>query len=371
MKNGYTTGSCATAAAKAAAIMLLGNTYIEDISIVTPAGLSYETELEDINRNGDYVSCAVRKYSGDDPDITSGTLIYATVSVVSGNGHGHGVIIEGGTGVGRVTRPGLDQPVGNAAINSVPRKMITSEVEAVKNMYGCQDDIRVVIFVPDGERLAAKTFNPKLGIEGGISIIGTSGIVEPMSTRAILDTIRVSLNQKKAEGHMIAVVAPGNYGLEYMRREYGYDLEQAVKCSNYIGDTIDMVRELGFSRMLLVGHMGKLIKISGGIMNTHSKEADCRMELMSVAAMKAGADSSVINGILGSLTTEEAYDYVEAVGLTDSVGDYLMERIDYYLNRRAGEGLRVECIMYTEKHGKTGCTSGAESLIAEAMSEEV
>lgn len=369
MKNGYTTGSCATAAAKAAAIMLLGNTYIENISIVTPAGIIYEAELEDIRRERSVVSCAVRKYSGDDPDITSGALIYATVSIASGDDKG--VIIEGGTGVGRVTRPGLDQPVGNAAINSVPRKMITAAVEEVKNMYGCQNDIQVVISVPDGEGLAAKTFNPKLGIEGGISIIGTSGIVEPMSTRAILDTIRVSLNQKKAEGHMIAVVAPGNYGLEYMRQEYGYDLEQAVKCSNYIGDTIDMVKELGFSRMLLVGHMGKLIKVSGGIMNTHSKEADCRMELMAVAAMKAGADSSVINSILGSLTTEEAYDHVEAVSLTDSVGDYLMERIDYYLNRRAGEGLKVECIMYTEKHGKTGCTSGAERLIAEAMSEEV
>lgn len=367
MRNGFTTGSCAAAAAKAAAIMLLGDEMKNSIKINTPAGIEYCPEIEEIVRENGSVSCAVRKDSGDDPDITNGTLICATVSYGGGD---DGVIIDGGKGVGRVTRPGLDQPVGNAAINSVPRQMIAAEVEEVKRFYDYHGELVVIISVPEGEELAEKTFNPKLGIVGGISIIGTSGIVEPMSTKALLDTIYISFKQKKEEGCKIAVTSPGNYGLDFMKNTYGYDLEDAVKCSNYIGDTIDMVKKLGFKKMLLVGHMGKLIKVSGGIMNTHSKEADCRMELMAAAAVKAGAQMDVVNKILDSLTTEEAYAFVCEAGLADKVSQYLMDKISYHLKKRAGDEPDIQCIMYTNELGLIGQTAGAEQMMAEVLAEE-
>ncbi len=364
MRNGFTTGSCAAAASKAAAYMLISGNRTDRVKIGTPAGVTYETDIEDIRVSGGEVSCAVRKDSGDDPDITDGTLIYATLSFIYDDKKE--VIIEGGEGVGKITRPGLDQPVGNAAINSVPRAMITEAVRDVMDIFDCEDSVKVIISVPGGEELALKTMGPRLGIVGGISIIGTSGIVEPMSTKALLDTIYVELKQLHEEGATVAVVSPGNYGLDFMRKTYDYDLDKAVKCSNYIGDTIDMVRELGFDKMLLVGHVGKLIKLSGGIMNTHSKEADCRMELMAAAAVRAGASTDTVEKILDSVSTEEAYEYLMAEGIETKCFEYIMDKISYYLNKRAGEGHDVQCIVYSNSRGLLGCTPLAADYLNEA-----
>lgn len=331
------------------------------ISIMTPAGIPYETDILDISIREDSVSCAVKKDAGDDPDVTDGILIYATATLI--RDHAGTVIMEGGEGVGIVTRPGLDQEVGNHAINSIPRKMIREEVESVMELLDCKDSIRIVISVPEGEEIAKKTFNQRLGIEGGISIIGTSGIVEPMSTRAIIETIRLELTQKREEGEKIAVISPGNYGLQFMRTQYGYDLDRAVKCANYIGETIDIVRSLGFSGMLLAGHVGKLIKLSGGIMNTHSKEADCRMELMAVAAFHAHADEETIRAVLDSVSTEEAYAHLVEAGIGEAGFHYIMDRIAYYLQKRAGEDLNVQCIVYSNRFGLLGKTDGAEEML--------
>lgn len=361
MRHGFTTGSCSAAAAKAATYMLLGGRRKEKISIDTPAGIKYEPELEEITMSENQVSCAVRKDGGDDPDITSGALVFATVSAIY-DGQGQ-VYIEGGKGVGRVTRPGLDQKPGNAAINSVPRQMIESEVSQVMQLFDFQDSVKVVISVPEGEEIARKTFNPRLGIEGGISIIGTSGIVEPMSNKAILDTIKVELRQKKEEGHETAVVSPGNYGLEFMKKQYGYDLDKAVKCSNFIGETIDMVKDMGFKNMILVGHIGKLIKVSGGIMNTHSKEADCRMELMAAAAAKSGASLKCVVDIIDSLTTEEAYKILINEGIDKATMVYIMNKINFYLNKRAGDNLNIQCIVYSNEFGFMGQTEGAQEMM--------
>lgn len=159
-----------------------------------------------------------------------------------------------------------------------------------------------------------KTFNPRLGIVGGISILGTSGIVEPMSSQALLDTIRVELRQKYAMGKDIVAVSPGNYGLDYMKRAYHFDLDTSVKCSNYIGQTIDMACETGFHKMLLTGHIGKLVKVAGGIMNTHSKEGDCRMELLVAAAVRQHVPVEYLEAILGCVTTEEAVKILDTCG---------------------------------------------------------
>ncbi len=362
LKKGFTTGSCAAAAAKAACRMLLSGSDVRTISVTTPKGADFCADILNIERTSDRVTCAVRKDGGDDPDITTGAVIVATVRI-SPAAQDRRVIIKGGSGVGTVTKPGLDQPVGEAAINSVPRQMITREVEEVLDIYDCPDDVIVTISVPGGEKIAARTYNPRLGIEGGISIIGTSGIVEPMSRKAILDTIKVELRQKRAEGYGTAFISPGNYGLDFMRETYGVNLDRSVKCSNYIGETIDMVCELGFDGMLLTGHVGKLVKVAGGIMNTHSREADCRMEILTAAAVRAGADHAVLCRILDSNTTEEAFSVLSDAGLAGAVSQIILERVMDHLNRRSEGKIEIGCIIISKECGLIAVSGKAEKMI--------
>lgn len=363
MRYGFTTGSCAAAAAKAAAYMLLSGRQKNTITIETPKGIPYTAEILEITRGEKAVQCAVRKDGGDDPDITSGALIYAEVSLTDHTrmqATDTRIHIDGGIGVGRVTKPGLDQPVGNVAINHVPREMIAKEVLEVCDLMDYKGNLQVIISVPEGEAIAKQTFNPRLGIVGGISILGTSGIVEPMSNQALLDTIRVELNQRRAEGFDYIAVAPGNYGLDFMKKAYGYDLDKSVKCSNFIGVTIDMAVECGFTRMLLTGHIGKLIKVAGGIMNTHSKEADCRMELLSAFAIHEGAGADVAAKILDCVATEEAVRLLREAGKQQEVMDYAMERIMFYLNKRAGGRMQIDCIMYDNTFGELAKSKEAD-----------
>lgn len=363
MRYGFTTGSCAAAAAKAAAYMLLSGRQKNTITIETPKGIPYTADVLEITRGEKAVQCAVRKDGGDDPDITSGALIYAEVSLTDHTrmqATDTRIHIDGGIGVGRVTKPGLDQPVGNAAINHVPREMIAKEVLEVCDLMDYKGNLQVIISVPEGEAIAKQTFNPRLGIVGGISILGTSGIVEPMSNQALLDTIRVELNQRRAEGFDYIAVAPGNYGLDFMKKAYGYDLDKSVKCSNFIGVTIDMAVECGFTRMLLTGHIGKLIKVAGGIMNTHSKEADCRMELLSAFAIHEGAGADVAAKILDCVATEEAVRLLREAGKQQKVMDYAMERIMFYLNKRAGGRMQIDCIMYDNTFGELAKSKEAD-----------
>lgn len=367
LRKGFTTGSCGAAAAKAALYMLLTGSVKDEIEIITPGGAVFRTEVKDIFREGNRVRCAVVKDGGDDPDVTTGLYVTAEVRAEERGDGALEIQIEGGPGVGRVTLPGLDQPVGNAAINRVPRQMMEKELSEVAELLDFRGRIRVILSVPGGEAAAERTFNPRLGIEGGISILGTTGIVEPMSTRAILDTIRVELNQRKALGDRIAAVSPGNYGLNFMKETYGYDLNRSVKCSNYVGDTVDMVREMGFRGMLLTGHIGKLIKVSGGIMNTHSKEGDARMELLAAGVIRAGGSTDTLRGILNCRVTEEALGIIQAESpaLLRKSMESVMDRILYYLRKRAGEGLPVECILYSNEFGLLAASPGAMDMLEE------
>lgn len=361
MRHGFTTGSCAAAASKAAAYMLLTGHRKNQITIETPGGISYTAEIIDIHIGEHCASCAVVKDGGDDPDVTTGMKIYSKVSLTEeADGKCAVLHIDGGEGVGRVTRPGLDQPVGNAAINHVPRAMIAKEVSEVCALLDYRGGLDIVISVPGGEALAARTFNPRLGIVGGISILGISGIVEPMSSQALLDTIRVELNQRRAEGYDSVAVTPGNYGRDYMKRRYGYDLDRSVKCSNFIGQTIDMAAELGFQRILLTGHIGKLIKVAGGIMNTHSREADARMELLAAFALRCQVPAECARRILDCLNTEEALALLQESGKLQEVMDYAMERICFYLDKRAGQRLEIACIMYSSEFGELARSREAE-----------
>lgn len=367
MRYGFTTGSCAAAAAKASAYMLLTGKIKTEITIETPKGINYQAKILDISRKENEVSCAVEKDGGDDPDITTGIWIYAKVSY----SEDIKIIIDGGIGVGRVTRPGLDQPIGSAAINHVPREMIKKEVEEVCRATDYNRGLKIEISVPEGERLSKNTYNPRLGIVGGISILGTSGIVEPMSSQALLDTIWVELRQRKESGYDYVAVSPGNYGLNFMRKNYGYDLDRSVKCSNFIGETIDMAVKLDFQNMLLTGHIGKLIKIAGGIMNTHSKESDCRMELLTAFSIKEQVGCQQALKVLECATTEEAISILKETEKLQPIMDRIVERIRYYMEKRAQGKLNIDCILYSNEFGELAKTREAKEWFILLEQEQV
>ena len=358
LRMGYTTGSCAAAAAKAAAWMLLTGKPLEKIRLLTPKGIPLELEVLEGEFSPEMARCAIRKDSGDDPDVTNGTLIFAEVRRKADPG----VEIDGGPGVGRVTKKGLDQPVGNAAINSTPRRMIRENLEEVIRLTDWEGGLSVVISAPDGERLATKTFNPRLGIVGGISILGTTGIVEPMSEEALLGTIRAELSQRRACGHEWALLAPGNYGADFIRDGLGVDPAQAVLCSNFIGDAVDMCRELGFRGTLLVGHVGKLVKLAGGMMNTHSKYGDCRMEILAAHAAAAGLDEERTREILGCAACDEAVRILKEAGLCEHAMARVTERAAFHLARRGGE-METGAILFSKVHGVLGETQNARELL--------
>lgn len=358
LRLGYTTGTCAAAAAKAAAWMLLTGKERQTITLTVPKGISLELAICDIHRGEDYVSCAVEKDSGDDPDVTRGTLIYARVALCPHEG----ITIDGGTGVGRVTRRGLDQPVGAAAINSVPREMIRKNLEEVCCLADYSGGLSVVISAPDGERLAQKTFNPRLGIMGGISILGTSGIVEPMSEKALVDTIRVELAQRRAEGKDYVLLTPGNYGSDYIRQDLGIDPALAVQISNYIGDALDICKELGFRGALLIGHIGKLVKLAGGMFNTHSQYGDCRMEILASHAGAAGLSAEKIEELLSCVACDDALRLLKEAGICEAVLSRLTRKIAENLSRRGGE-LAVGAVLFSKEYGHLGETDNARSLL--------
>lgn len=359
LRLGYTTGSCAAAAAKAAAFMLLTGRRMERVTLLTPKGIRLELPVREVAMGPEAASCAIEKDSGDDPDVTRGTLIFAEVSRSGGDG----VEIDGGAGVGRVTKPGLDQPVGAAAINSVPRRMIQEAVEEVRTLTDSREGLRVVISVPEGEALAKKTFNPRLGIVGGISILGTTGIVEPMSEQALVETIRVELRQRRESGAEYVLLTLGNYGSDFIRDGLGIDPAIAVQTSNFIGDALEICRELGFRGAVLVGHIGKLVKLAGGMFNTHSKYGDCRMELIAAHAAAAGLAAERVEEVLQCVSCDDALRVLREEGLYEATLARLTERTGFHLRAKAKEDVEMEAILFSKVYGELGRTAGAGALL--------
>ena len=362
LRLGYTTGSCAAAAAKAAAYMLLTGRPKDTIDLLTPKGIRLHLTVEEIKITSSEVSCAIRKDSGDDPDATRGTLVFACVRKTDAPG----VLIDGGAGVGRVTKRGLDQPVGAAAINSVPRRMIEENVREVCALCGYDGGVSVVISVPEGEALAKKTFNPRLGIVGGISILGTTGIVEPMSEQALVDTIRVELRQRRELGAEYVLLTPGNYGADFIRDSIGIDPRTAVLTSNFIGDALELSRELGFHGALLIGHIGKLVKLAGGMWNTHSKFGDCRMELLAAHAASLGLRPEKVSELLACVMCDDAIRILKEEQLYDAVLARLAGRIEFHLQHKCGE-MEVGAMVFSKEYGRLCQTSCAQALLQKIM----
>lgn len=365
LKSGYTTGTCAAMAASAAVKMIFEQKTVEFQSVMTPKGKIIEAEILNPVFDSVSASCAVKKYSGDDPDVTNGILIYAHVKI----NNTANINIDGGIGVGRVTKPGLQRKIGEAAINNVPRKMILENIQALFEDYGYEGGADIVIYVPEGEERAKKTYNPKLGIVGGISILGTSGIVEPMSEQAVIDTIKVELSVKKAEGGSYAVITPGNYGMDFIKESLELDLNKAVKCSNFVGDTLDFVRKMEFKGVLLIGHIGKLVKLAGGIMNTHSRNADGRMEIMAANTALVTDNVMLMRSIMSCVSTDEAIKHIKDEGILNEVMQKIIERAAFYADNRVKGEIEVGILMFSNAYGILGKTSNVSHILEHLKGE--
>lgn len=523
LRCGYTTGSCAAAAARAAAQILLGspsgeNELPDTVPLMTPKGILLHLPVRVVraDRAKGRVLCAVRKDAGDDPDVTDGLEICAEVRMlapdieeaaagirsfqaqgggertdvegegpagagspcpgmdpgglgdkyafayyqgkeydsavrlqlldtlraagwqsqgdtggagqrqsVSRNvrreqsafrcaGQGPLLVLDGGGGVGRVTRSGLKQNIGEAAINPVPRHMIFEAAAEECRRAGYAGGLRITISVPGGEEVAKKTFNPRLGILGGISILGTTGIVEPMSEEALIESIRLEMGQHVKNGERILVLTPGNYGLDFIRDGLKLPPDKAILCSNFIGLAVDEAAALlagdgpepvrigegpepagtggacpeparpgnsgaepftpegagpeepgtgEAAGILYVAHIGKAVKVAGGIMNTHSREGDCRAEISAACAIQAGIGLADAGRILQTQTTDEAVGIMKEAGLLEKTMEIVCRRVRSYLQHRCGGTIRTEAIVYNQTEGLLGMTEGAGQML--------
>ena len=360
LRLGCTTGSCAAAAAKAAACLLLTGRRLDRVELLTPKGIRLELPVREAELGAGFACCAIEKDCGDDPDVTGGALIFARAA----RSETPGVTIDGGAGVGRVTKPGLDQPVGAAAINSVPRQMIREAAAAVCGELGYGGGLRITVSVPGGREAAKKTFNPELGIEGGISILGTSGIVEPMSLRALADTVSLEIRQAAALGSRHIILTPGNFGLDFLSAQ-GLDRlgVPVVKCSNFIGDALDACAGSGFETVLLAGHIGKLGKLSGGIMNTHSRFADCRTELFCAHAAVCGASAEVCRALMDAVSSDACIAILDGADLREAVLERMLSAIQRHLIRRTGGACQSGVILFSNEYGPLGQTEAVQEIM--------
>ena len=379
LRYGYTTGSCAAGATRGAVRMLLSGASLSEVELQTPKGITLNLQLHDITRGETHVSCAVQKDAGDDPDTTNGILVYAKVEKVSAEAAKNiidnqntdskkviihsSIILDGGVGVGRVTKPGLSQKVGEAAINPVPKAMILREAEEAAQEYDYEGYLKITISVPEGEEISKKTFNPRLGIMGGISILGTSGIVEPMSERALIASIQVEMKQHFCQGENYILVTPGNYGADYLREHMTIPFENNIKCSNYVGETIDMAIDMGVKGILFVAHIGKFVKVAAGIMNTHSHCADGRMEVLCASAIRAGGTLECAREILEAGTTDEALAVIDRYGILEETMAIVMEKIQFYLDHRSYEQILLGAVVFSNVYGLLGQTRDARKLM--------
>lgn len=358
MRFGYTTGSCAAGAAKAAVSMLLKGGTEKTVELMTPKGILLNLEILHIEKGIGQVSCAVKKFAGDDPDVTDGIEVFVKAEKTNFSG----IRIEGGKGVGRVTKRGLEQPVGSPAINQVPRSMILREAEEICSETDYEGGLLLTVSIPQGEEIAGRTFNPRLGIEGGISVLGTSGIVEPMSEAALIKSIEVEMRQKVENGAAYLLVTPGNYGAAFLREHMDLPFEENMKCSNYVGETLDMAVDMGVKGILFISHIGKFVKVAAGIMNTHSRCADARAEVLAANALRAGISLEGAKEILDTITTDEALAVIRREGLLEPVMKEITDRVEYYLNHRAYDRLLLGAVLFSNEYGYLGETRHAGEL---------
>ena len=358
LRCGYTTGTCAAAASKAAVAMLFKQESMDSVAITTPNQTDLIIDVLNPQFKDNVASCSIEKDSGDDPDITNGILVSSKVTLLPDSSE---IIIEGGKGVGKVTKGGLDQPVGMSAINSVPRKMIKDSLNELAMQYNYKGGFHVLISVPKGEEIAKKTFNPELGIVGGISILGTTGIVEPMSAKALADSIKVEISVIAAESNESILIFLGNFGKKFTEEELNLSTKPGIMCSNFIDVALDSSVEFGFKNILIVGHIGKLVKLGIGMFNTHSHNGDGRIETLLSCALEAGANIEILNEIQKCVTTNAVLDILYENDLLTKTMDVLNGRIGHNIDRRIPEDINVGFICFANTGEYSGVLFESEN----------
>ena len=392
-RRGYTTGSCATGASKAAVYMLITKNRINTINIDTPKGIPLLLKVDNINISDTFVECSIKKDGGDDIDATHTMDIYARAEIVAKNDKNKGYLtlkdidslstnseckselykfirVYGGTGIGVVTKKGLSVDVGKPAINPTPLKMINHEIikligDNFESILGNDKVLKITIFAPQGETVAKKTFNPRLGIVGGISIIGTTGIVEPMSDDGWKKSLSIELQMKKEQGLDKIILVPGNHGEQFIREKLNLDIKYVVRVSNFIGYMIKEAQRIGYKKILMAGHIGKFIKVSAGIFNTHSKVADARSEILVANLALMGARYEFLNKINQCVTTEEAVELInnsEYREVYNILSNKCRERVKQYLNEDSDD-IDVEVIIFSMDKSLLGKSDNTDDLV--------
>jgi cobalt-precorrin-5B (C1)-methyltransferase len=337
LRKGYTTGSCAQGAAKASTLMLLTGKPLDWVEVETPSRMKLHLPVIDPEIGDRYASCGVVKDSGDDPDITHGAKIYATVRISDRRG----VTIRGGKGVGIVTKPGLAVPVGEYAINPIPREMILREVF---RLLPEDQGLEVIISVPDGEALAERTFNPRLGIIGGISILGTTGIVVPRSFDAYKTSLSLQLDVLKATGYSKVTLVLGYVGERFCKKSLRLPDDSIIKIGDHVGFMLEQCEKKGIKEVLLIGHIGKLVKVASGQFNTHYRFGDRRIETIAHHALRCGASQEITEEILQKTTAEATISILKENGLMRVFDDIAREVVLRAKNLVGGK-LKIHCIL--------------------------
>ena len=359
LRCGYTTGTCAAAASKAAVAMLFKQESMDSVAITTPNQTDLIIDVLNPQFNDNVASCSIEKDGGDDPDITNGILVSSKVALLPDSSE---IIIDGGKGVGKVTKGGLDQPVGMSAINSVPRKMIKDSLNELAMQFNYSGGFHVLISVPEGEEIAKKTFNPELGIVGGISILGTTGIVEPMSAKALADSIKVEISVIAAESNESILIFLGNFGKKFTEEDLNLSTKPGIMCSNFIDVALDSSVEFGFKNILLVGHIGKFVKLGIGMFNTHSHNGDGRIETLLSCALDAGANIEILKEIQKCVTTNAVLDILYENDLLDKTMEILNERIQHNIDRRVPDDINVGFICFANTGEYSGVLFESENV---------
>lgn len=361
IRMGYTTGSCAAAAAKAAAFMFVRKKKIDWIEIDTPVGIPLRLPIIKAEIGKDFAKCCVVKDGGEDADITTGIEIFAEARFTKKDE----ISIMAGEGIGIVTKKGLKVAPGQPAINPVPRKMIQKEVSEIQ-----KSGIEIILSVPEGEERAKKTFNPRLGIQGGISIIGTSGIVMPMSEEAWKDSIYLELKMKKAlRLHSICYVF-GNYGEEFAQKQLGIEKDKILNISNFVGYFLESAVNLKLKDILLIGHMGKLAKVAAGNFHTHNKISDARLETICTFAALEGASKECIEALYSCVTTEAAQEILEQYHLKQ-VYQRIVDKAEQRCLFRIYEKIKIGCILFGKENKMLAKSKNAEEIINKIRNENI
>ena len=336
---GFTTGTTATAAAIGAAYMYL-NDKRDIVDVELPAGITLTIPLEFVKKEKNLFTCGVKKNAGDDPDVTDGILISAKLEFLKKD-IGLEFNFFAGEGVGIFTKDGLALPKGEAAINPVPRQMMIDNLSRILKEAGFIGIVNITVMVENGVEIAKKTFNERLGIIGGISILGTSGLVLPMSKTALLETIEADIKFRlKNSKERRVYLAPGNIGAKFLENNFNINSTTVAIISNFIGESIDYAISNDVREIVLCGDLGKLIKLSGGIMNTHSNDSDSRLELLVAAVLKLCIKENkelpiqIISNIFEQKTTTGAVNIIKENNF-ENCFDILADQMLYYAYNRA------------------------------------